>query len=568
VGVEEAGEGVGDGGGGSSDGDGLDGAAKPASAYELSFQRAEDSEGEKGDDDGELESGEVVGDQHVREQGDEAAGNVRAGDGECGAMGSVGGWLFEAKLEAHHEVDPGGGVLLERGENGSGGGAVDRVLLEDRVDLFFFVVGALDDLALFADALGDVVLGVTTGGKVAAEAHGDGAGGDFGEAGEDDDVGGGDGSGETGGEGEGDGEAVGEADDDVAYGLGGLEVAFDVRAVAVRRFAMCDLMHGRSVVQRAANSGTSVCEGSFLGWKESFNVGRRLYEHESLGKEDGERGRMKQRLIRRWARGFLLLAAVAALPGMAAAQGGQDDQREGAAAFAGGQMVRGIVTAAGDHLTVKTETGEVYQVVVSTNTRLSRDRQPVKLTDIKVGDGVGAMGVLDAATKTVHAVFVGVLDAEQVKKAREGMGKIYITGKVTAIDRDGLRLTVMRPDGVSQVIGVDEGTSFKRGGRTMAAIVSGGVGDVGNGGAADQRVGASGSGGESITFADVKVGDSLAGRGALKNGLFVPTELGVIDAAMAQRRRQRGGDGSGAAAPVSRSRLRDSADCFLNNLSS
>src|SRR6202021_3098829 len=83
------------------------------------------------------------------------------------------------------------------------------------------------------------------------------------------------------------------------------------------------------------------------------------------------------------------------------------------------------------------------------------------------------MGVLHPATKTVHAVFVGVIDAEQMKKARENMGKTYITGKVTAIDMDALKLTVMRPDGVSQVIGVDEQTSFKRGGRGMAAMVSG-----------------------------------------------------------------------------------------------
>jgi hypothetical protein len=204
-------------------------------------------------------------------------------------------------------------------------------------------------------------------------------------------------------------------------------------------------------------------------------------------------------------------------------------------------MVRGTVTAVGDHLTVKTETGEVYQVAVSTNTRLTKNRQPVKLAEIKVGDGVGAMGVLDAATRTVHAVVVGVLDAEQVKKAREGMGKVYITGKVTAIDLDALRVTVMRPDGVSQVIGVDEGTSFKRGGRTMTAIVSGTPAEGGPGG---DRGNGNAVGGESITLTDVKVGDSVAGRGAVKNGLFVPTELGVMDAA-ARGQRRRGGDGSG-----------------------
>jgi hypothetical protein len=254
------------------------------------------------------------------------------------------------------------------------------------------------------------------------------------------------------------------------------------------------------------------------------------------------------------------MAGVAALiflaAGMAIAQG-REGQDEGVP-FAGGQMVRGTVTAAaGDHFTVKTEAGEIYQVVVSANTRLTRERQTVKVADIKVGDGMGAMGVLDAPTKTVHAVFVGVVDAEQVKKAREGLGKVYITGKVTAIDMDGLKLTVMRPDGVSQVIGVDEGTSFKRGGRGMAAMASGsGVVDAPGAGARGSGAagGGGGSGGESITFADVKVGDGVAGRGGLKNGVFVPTELGVMDAAaMAQRRRRREGAGTapaGTSAPA------------------
>src|ERR1700733_4023674 len=246
---------------------------------------------------------------------------------------------------------------------------------------------------------------------------------------------------------------------------------------------------------------------------------------------------MRQRSVGVWTAKLILMATVVTLPVMVLAQDGQDGPQQDRAAFAGGQMVRGTVTAtAADHLTVKTEAGEVYQVALSANTRVTRDRQPVKAAEIKVGDGVGAMGVLDAATKTVHAVFVGVVDAEQVKKAREGMGKVYITGKVTAVDMDGLKLTVMRPDGVSQVIGVDEGTSFKRGGRGMAAMVGGrGVIDAS---AASGRGGAAGGGGggESITFADVKVGDGVAGRGELKNGLFVPTELGVMDAAARRRR--------------------------------
>jgi hypothetical protein len=141
-----------------------------------------------------------------------------------------------------------------------------------------------------------------------------------------------------------------------------------------------------------------------------------------------------------------------------------------------------------------------------------------------------------------------------VKKARENMGKTYITGKVTAIDMDALKVTVIRPDGVSQVISVDEQTSFKRGGRGMAAIANGGgVVEMGSGGVGGGRGNGAGSGsganagsggGESITFADVKVGDSVAGRGALKNGVFVPTELGVMDPAAAGQRRRRGPDGA------------------------
>jgi hypothetical protein len=259
------------------------------------------------------------------------------------------------------------------------------------------------------------------------------------------------------------------------------------------------------------------------------------------------------RPVQRCASGLLVLAAVMAIPPKMWSQQGQDETaaRE---TFAGGQMVRGTVTAAAvDHLTLKTDAGEVYQVVVSANTRVTRDRQPVKVADIKVGDGIGAMGVMDPPTKTIHAVFVGVVDAEQLKKAREGMGKVYITGKVTAIDMDALKLTVARPDGVSQVIGVDEQTSFKRGGRGMAAMASG-AGDTGTGGrigtgTSDMSGSAGSRSGESITFADIKVGDSVAGRGTLKNGLFVPTELGVMDpATMGQRRRR--ADSNGAAAPA------------------
>lgn len=224
----------------------------------------------------------------------------------------------------------------------------------------------------------------------------------------------------------------------------------------------------------------------------------------------------------------------------------------GPAAFAGGQMVRGTVTAvAADKISVKTEAGDVVQVALSANTRLMKARQPIKFGDIKAGDGLGAMGVLDAPTKTVHAVFVTVIDAEDVKKAREGMGKVYIVGKVTAIDE--VKLTILRTDGVSQAIEVDETTSFKKGGRALAMMMNGGAMGMGMGGGGGRPGGEApanasrpGGGGESITLADIKVGDTIAGQGAVKHGVFVPTELGVMDpAAMGQRRRRPNSDAGG-----------------------
>ena len=74
-----------------------------------------------------------------------------------------------------------------------------------------------------------------------------------------------------------------------------------------------------------------------------------------------------------------------------------------------------------------------------------------------------------------------------------------------------------------------------------------GSGPVDGGGARGTGAGAgsgpgAGSGGESITLADIKVGDMVAGQGALKNGVFVPTELGVADPSQQRRRRQADGN--------------------------
>jgi hypothetical protein len=181
-----------------------------------------------------------------------------------------------------------------------------------------------------------------------------------------------------------------------------------------------------------------------------------------------------------------------------------------------------------------------------------RGGQPIKTSDVKVGDSVTAAGTVDATAKTVQAMMVMDVDAATVKKAKEDLGKTYITGKITAIDADNLKLTVMRTDNVSQVIVVDEGTSFQRGARgiTVPSMMGGGGGFGGGRGAG----GGNGAAAvpapvESITLADIKVGDTVVATGGLKGGVFVPVKMGVSsgDAAPGGGRR-RGGAATGGQA--------------------
>ena len=182
--------------------------------------------------------------------------------------------------------------------------------------------------------------------------------------------------------------------------------------------------------------------------------------------------------------------------------------------------VRGVVTAtAADHVTIKTETGDVYQVFLTTNTRMMRDRAPLTISDIKVGDYLIAGGENDATAKTVHAAFAADTSAEDYKKLMDGLGKTWISGKITKID--DVNITVLRPDNVSQTFTVDENTSFRR---------AGGGGGRGAGAAAGGAPAA--PAGEAITLADFKVGDTIAGRGAVKDNVFLASQLSVGSGAM------------------------------------
>jgi hypothetical protein len=229
------------------------------------------------------------------------------------------------------------------------------------------------------------------------------------------------------------------------------------------------------------------------------------------------------------------LALSAGLPTHAQMGGGGAGGGRGGRGGGGGQAVIGIVTAATkDKVTVKTDAGDSYDITLADTSRVMKDGKEIKLSEVKVGDSVTARGAIDAAKKTVQAMMVMDVDADTVKKAKEDMGVTYITGRITAIDADNLKLTIMRTDQVSQVIAVDEGTSFQQGARgitvpsMMGTPGAMGAGAGGRGGGAGGR-GAAGAEAPpvSITLADIKIGDSVVATGGLKAGVFVPAKMGV-----------------------------------------
>ena len=164
-----------------------------------------------------------------------------------------------------------------------------------------------------------------------------------------------------------------------------------------------------------------------------------------------------------------------------------------------GDNVAGKVTAVtADSITVAPLAGgNPVTIKITENTRIVKERQPAKLGDIKVDDPVFARGQLSGST--LDAMLVAVVNPDMLQQIqsgghfnREDLGKKFIAGEVKAINE--LRLTIARPDNQTQDIEVDENTSFRKGR-------------------------------ESVTLADIKVGDFVRGTGELKDGVFVPKEL-------------------------------------------
>jgi hypothetical protein len=200
-----------------------------------------------------------------------------------------------------------------------------------------------------------------------------------------------------------------------------------------------------------------------------------------------------------------------------------------------GRGVMGTVTeVAADHYTVKNDQGETWTVHFSANTRMMKQPphpanapppgpgqgqgqgqgqgdgngmymrrgsppEPIKSSDIQVGDAVMAMGEMDENAKSVGAVMVMKLDPETAKRMEEmraNFGKTWLAGRVTAI-KDATVTLQGGPDNAIHTFVADENTDFRK-----------------------RR--------DPITLADIQVGDAVRVEGSIKNGQFVATSVNVM----------------------------------------
>jgi hypothetical protein len=210
--------------------------------------------------------------------------------------------------------------------------------------------------------------------------------------------------------------------------------------------------------------------------------------------------------------------------------GGGYGQRGGRGGMGGGNRLMGTVTeVAADHYTIKTETGDVYTVHFSANTRITKQPagtrgpggggggqgngggggygrggnggnppQEIKPTDIKVGDAIAAAGDIDATAKSVGATRIVQLDPDAAKRMQEqaaSFGKTWVGGKVTAINGTSITLTGTL-DNAPHTVVADENTTFRR-----------------------RR--------DPITLADIQVGDTLRVDGTVNNGVFTATTVSI-----------------------------------------
>ncbi|MBZ5527742.1 MAG: DUF5666 domain-containing protein [Acidobacteriia bacterium] len=219
--------------------------------------------------------------------------------------------------------------------------------------------------------------------------------------------------------------------------------------------------------------------------------------------------------------------APAATPEQSREQGaspaGQKQERTGRGEERGQPLFGKITAISGESLELSKPNGTSASLKITGKTEFRKDRQPAKLADFRVGDMVFVRAEEDAA-HSLTAVLIGGRSGGGGGPQGGGrgfgggmfgeMGKDFVAGEVKSVDAP--RITVLRPDGVTQTLELSEETSLRRGR-------------------------------ESITMADIQPGDHLMARGAVQNNVSAPKNVAVFSAEEWRRMQEmrRGKDFSG-----------------------
>lgn len=183
-----------------------------------------------------------------------------------------------------------------------------------------------------------------------------------------------------------------------------------------------------------------------------------------------------------------------------------------------GRGTIGQITAIqADSLTITRPDGAKVSVKLTGKTEFRKDRQPAKLADFKVGDFVMVRGE-ENPDHSITAEMLGGRSAGTGPGGGSGggaffgeMGKDFLAGEVKSLDPP--KVTLQRPDNVTQTVELNEDTSLRKGR-------------------------------ESITMADIQPGDHLVMHGASQNGVFVPKTVMLVSPEQWERMQQFAKDGA------------------------
>ena len=163
--------------------------------------------------------------------------------------------------------------------------------------------------------------------------------------------------------------------------------------------------------------------------------------------------------------------------------------------------------------------GGSVTVKLTDKTEYRKDRQSAKLADFKVGDMVlirtEGNGDQDLTAALIAGRTGGGPGGQGMGGPGGGMmmmgggelGKDFVFGEVKAVDAP--KITVLRPDNVTQTLELNEETSLRKGR-------------------------------DSVTMADIQVGDHVFVRGGVQNNAFVPKMVMVIGAEQWKRMQEMG----------------------------